>query len=322
MPDALYFPGLVPSASSSVEEFMRRNEFVQRRLRVADEVLGYSLLDAYAKAEIYDWEVFETGFMVLTLALADWTMENLDIDPVLCGGQSFGAIVAAVFTGALDYPDAIEFIRASTAVETDYFNGLPAPMGCLFFYRLDSASVDRLIEQCRSDGLDLEASVYLDDSVHAVSGPIEHLKIFRQLIRDRGGHAFYLMNRAEHCPSVAPLRERLKNEVYQKFTWNTPSLPLLSDVTGELLHHPDAIMEDLLDGWVSPVHWTTVVEGIRTAGADNVLIIGPRNMFARITNNRLPTAVVTPKVIDEFPVKGFPPPTLRSSKAMCRKGAP
>lgn len=295
--DALYFPGLVPTKFSSVEDFLRTSDYARRRIEVADEVLGYSLLDSYAKAEVYDWEVYESGFMALTLALADWALDHVEINPVLCGGQSFGAINAAVFSGSLSYVDGLELVRSSAKVEIEYFEAQPEPLGCLFFYRLNSRQVDELVDAFRSDGHDVEVSIYLDDTVHAVSGTLADLELLEKRVREAGGYPFYTMNRSEHCGSVRPLRDRLETEVYDRVTWRSPKWPMLSDVTGELLSDPEEIKQDLLDGWVTPVHWSTVVEGMRTARAEHAHIIGPRNMFARITNNALPTDVITPKKV-------------------------
>ncbi|MEY8040579.1 hypothetical protein [Saccharopolyspora cebuensis] len=295
--DALYFPGLVPTKFSAVEGFLRTNDYARSRISVADEFLGYSLVDSYATAEVYDWEVYESGFMVLTLALADWALDHVEIDPVLCGGQSFGAIIAAVFSGVLSYEDGLALVRGSAAVEVDYFDGLAEPLGCLFFYRLNSRQVDELVAEFREVGRDVEVSIYLDDSVHAVSGPLADLDPLAERIRESGGHPFYTMNRSEHCASVRPLRDRLETEVYDQVRWRVPRWPMLSDVSGRLLSDPEEIKRDLLDGWVTPVHWSTVVDGMRTARADHAHIVGPRNMFSRITNNALPTDVITPKTV-------------------------
>ena len=303
--DAIYFPGLVPTTFPAIADFLTENEFAKRRLALADEVLGYSLIDAYEKAEVYDWEVFEAGFMALSLALADWATEHLDLRPVVYGGQSFGAIVGTVYAGVLDYADALRLVRESTRVELDYFGGLAEPVGCFFFYRLDSETVDKLVAQCLAEGHRVEGSIYLDNSVHGVSGTMTGLERLRELVADAGGYAFYLMNRAEHCSMVMELRQRLETEVYGRFSWRRSELPMLSDVTGELLTDPAAVMKDLLDGWISPVRWSTVVEGIRASRAERAYIIGPRNMFARLTGNSVPTAVVTPKAVMEYPEKGF-----------------
>ncbi|MCR3719511.1 MULTISPECIES: hypothetical protein [Prauserella salsuginis group] len=308
MSDAMYFPGLVPTKFSAVETFLRENEFAQKRIRVADEVVGYPVLEAYEKADVYDWEVFEVGFMALTLALADWTTANLGLRPVVSGGQSFGALAAAVHTGSLSYEDVLTLVQRSTKVEVDYFESQPEPLGCFFFYRMDSAAVDDLVAEFRAAGRDVEVSIYLDNTVHAVSGPIADLEVLRERVREEGGFPFYLMNRSEHCSSVGPLRARLEEEVYRHYAWQAPTVPMLSDVTGELLTDGHAVMTDLLDGWVTPVRWSTVVDGMRSSGARRVVIVGPRNMFARITNNVMPTAVVTPKVADDFATDGFTMP--------------
>lgn len=72
MPVALFFPGLIPTGFDAISAFVTTNEHARRRFAEADEILGYSLAEAYREASIYELEVFEAGFMALTLALADW----------------------------------------------------------------------------------------------------------------------------------------------------------------------------------------------------------------------------------------------------------
>lgn len=311
MADAIYFPGLVPTSFQSIETFLKENPYAQERFRAADEFLGYSLIEAYEHAEIYDWEVYEAGYMALTLALADWADDHLDLSPVVFGGQSFGAIIGCVHNGVLSYEDGLRLVRESAKVEVEYFEGLAEPLGCFFFYRMDSPTVDRLIAQCQAEGRQVEASIYLSNSVHAVSGRMTDLEHFRELVREAGGFPFYLMNRAEHCTMVTALRTRLENEVYRKLNWRPSRVPMLSDVTGELITDPEAIMTDLLDGWTTPVVWSTVVEGLRESKAEQAYVIGPRNMFAQLAGDSLPTAVVTPKAVLEYPAKGFAGPRSR-----------
>lgn len=297
MGDVIYFPGLVPTTFPAVETFLRENVFARRRLEIADEVLGYSLVEAYERAEVYDWEVYEAGFLALTLALADWAHHHVGLYPVTYGGQSFGAVIGAVFGGVLDYRDAVVLVRESTRVEVEYFDALDEPLGCFFFYRLDAAAVDRIVQRSRDAGHAVEASIYLDNSVHAVSGTVSGLDHVRSLVQEAGGFPFYLMNRAEHCSMVGGLRERLEHEVYSKLEWRPGRYPMLSDVSGRMLTDPVEIMHDLLDGWTTPVRWTTVVDGIRASGAERAVVVGPRNMFGRLTRSSLPTITVTPRSV-------------------------
>lgn len=305
MADVVYFPGLVPTTFATIETYLRTDIYARARLREADEVLGYSLVDAYRDAEVYDWEVYEAGVLALSLALADWADDTLDLDPVAFGGQSFGAIVGAVWAGVLPYPDALRLVRESTRVELDWFGSRPTALGCFFFYRLDAVTVDGLIARARGEGHVVEGSIYLDNSVHAVSGTSTGLDRMRELVAEAGGHAFYSMNRAEHCSLVQGLRDRLAAEVYGDLRWFRSTLPMLSDVTGALLTDPDDIRDDLLDGWVTPVHWAAVSAAIRRAGADRAVVIGPRTMFGRLTQRTVPTAVLTPRSVLEHPTTAF-----------------
>lgn len=311
MSEAIFFPGLVPTTFSTISEFARADRFARRRFAEADDVLGYPLLDAYATAKVYDWEIFEAGFMALTLALADWTVNEAGVVPRLCGGQSFGLLIGAVFTGTLTYADGLRLVRDSVRVEIDYFGRLAEPLGCHFFYRLESAAVDRLVEEFLADGDWVEVSVYLDNAVHAVSGTLSALSRFEQRIRQLGGVPFYTLNRAEHCSAVAELRSRLEREVYGQFEWRPARVPMLSDVDGGLRTDGEQIKQDLLDGWTTPVHWSTVSTGLLDAGIRGVHVVGPRNMFAQMTNNTVPTVMVTPKAVAQYAERGLPAAKVR-----------
>ncbi|GAA3214592.1 ACP S-malonyltransferase [Streptomyces sp. XM83C] len=295
MSTVMFFPGLVPSGYDAIRDFVTTDPHARRRFARADEILGYTLADAYREASIYDWEVYEAGYMALTLALADRAEEMYGRAPSLCGGQSFGSFMAAVRCGALSYEEALRLVRRSVVVETEWFDSLEKPLGCHFFYRLPHDTVDRLLAEVRARGEWAELSVILDEQVHAVSAELTTLARFEQRVREEGGFPFYTMNRAEHCSAVGGLRKRLHDEVYGGIEWHEATVPFLSDVDGRLLTDPEEIKQDLLDGWTTPVHWETVLRGMRTGGVQEVWIPAPRNMFARITDRSFPTKVITPR---------------------------
>ncbi|CAM5492552.1 malonyl CoA-acyl carrier protein transacylase [Streptomyces spiroverticillatus] len=291
----LFFPGLTPTTYDAISEFATTHAYAKQRFAEADEVLGYSLIEAYKKASIYDWEVYQSGVMALALALADWAEEHYAEQPGLCGGQSYGAVMAAVRAGTLSYADALRLMSRSVRVEQDYFASQPEPIGCHFFYKLSYDTVMRLIEEFRAQGEWMELSIAFDASVHAVSASLGAIARFEERVRQEGGIPFYTVDRAEHCSANAGLRDRLAKEVYGSVTWNDPVIPIISDVDGRLLTEGAAVREDLLDGWTTPIHWQTIVQGISRGGGDRVWIPGPRNMFARISNRVFPTRVISPR---------------------------
>ena len=293
--DAVYFPGLVPTPFASLAAFLTGNEHARRLLPVADEVLGYRLLDRGRDADIYDWEVFETAHVLVGLALARGAERVTRTRPIAAGGQSFGAITAAVHAGVIGLADAVRLIVASTREEIAYFESLSTPVGTLFFYRLTTTQVTDLAAAAAGAGRPVEVSVHLDNLVHAVCGTLDDLEDFAGRVRRAGGHVFYRMNRSEHCRSLDPLRLRLEQLVYRQFSWRDPQVPLISDVHGGLLPSGSAVMTDLLAGWVTPVHWSVVADGLTASGARRILVVGPPSMFTRLIGRSVPTVEVSPR---------------------------
>ncbi|MGW5876535.1 hypothetical protein ACWFMI_08280 [Nocardiopsis terrae] len=299
---ALFFPGLVPSRYSAIADYVTNDPFARRRFAEFSELLGYPLVEAYREAEIYDWEIYEAGHIAICLALADFAVERQGLQPGTVIGQSFGSFVAAMFSGVLSSEDMVLLVKESTRVELDYFENLPRPVGCLFLYRTTSEQLARLVRE-GADGTDdswLEVSIDMDTTVHAVSGTLPELQRLENQVKESGGFPFYTMNRAEHCSRVAELCRRLDTEVYEKMEWRDAAVPMMSDVDGKLRWDGTEIREDLLNGWVTPVRWNTITDGLRSANIERVHILGPRNFFSRITDKYAITSVISPKAVMQF----------------------
>ncbi len=299
---ALFFPGLVPSRYSIISEYIANDPYARHRFTELSEILGYSLVEAYREADIYDWEVYELGHSAVCLALADFAVEKLGVEPTVVVGQSFGSFVGALFSGVLSTEDMVRLVQESTRVELDYFENLPQEVGCLFFYRMTSKDVHDLVHEgaVQSEDSWLEVSIDLDTTVHAVSGTVPELERFRQRVKEKGGFPFYMMNRAEHCSRVSGLRDRLDHEVYEHLNWREASVPMLSDVDGKLRWDGTEIRKDLLDGWTTPVVGSTITEGLLSANVGTTHVMGPRNLFSRMTDKYVTTSVVSPRKVMQF----------------------
>src|SRR5699024_4179344 len=99
---ALFFPELVHSRYSTISEYIANDPYARHRFTELSEILGYSLVEEYREADIYDWEVYELGNSAVCLALAEFAVEKLSVEPTVVVGQSFGSFVGALFSGVLD----------------------------------------------------------------------------------------------------------------------------------------------------------------------------------------------------------------------------
>lgn len=111
----MVFPGMDPVKFAGVGEFLTFSAHAQKRLKVADEVLGYALMDRYRRsADDYD-EATQVAFLTISLALADWAEESLEVDPESCAGPSFGQRAMAAHSGALSFADTVRLTSSSPA---------------------------------------------------------------------------------------------------------------------------------------------------------------------------------------------------------------
>lgn len=266
---ALLFPGLAPAKHGRVADFLDGYAPASAMVRQVDEVLGYSLLDRYSTADVYDWEVYQTAHMVTCLALADARMRagdgldrTLSEAPVVCG-QSFGGFAAAVYSGACDLPDLIRALRVSTEVESEYFAEQEEALGCVFFTRMGRDRREALMQDVMaSTGGWLDLSVVQDRQVVAVSGT---------------------------RTAVDELRER----VYEGLALKDPRLPLVAD-DGSALHTAEDVREDLSAGWSRPLIADQLYAKLLERGVRRIITPASRGSFTDFGSGRFEIEVVLP----------------------------
>jgi [acyl-carrier-protein] S-malonyltransferase len=87
---ALVFPGMGPASFADVGRFMVANRYARELVEIADDTLGYSLVDAFRQAEGDYSEAAQVAFFVNCLASAYWARDHLGVEPGLITGASFG----------------------------------------------------------------------------------------------------------------------------------------------------------------------------------------------------------------------------------------
>jgi len=297
---AILFPGLVPARHRNSTELLTGYAPAARMVRDIDGVLGYSLVEKYQNADVYDWEVYQNAHMITVLSLATARYGGdggrgsaASADKVVCG-QSFGGFAAAVWAGACDLTDLVVMLRQSVAVEAEFFRGQDVPLRCVFFTRLGADVREELMARATEQvGGWLEISVEQDRAVTAVSGTMDAVERLTELIRSHGGVVFYVMNRAEHCERMRPLVDLLDREVYSKVVFSDPDRVLIADDGSHLVSGSD-VSADLTAGWSRALRTEDLYGSLATAGVDRIVTPATRGMFTRYGGGRFEIDPVLP----------------------------
>ncbi|RSM80771.1 ACP S-malonyltransferase, partial [Amycolatopsis sp. WAC 01375] len=118
---AFVFPGMGPTRFADVARFMVVHPSARDLVAVADDRLGYSLVDRFSEADgDYSTEA-QIAFLVNCLAMAAWAESEFGVSPDYCTGPSFGGKAAAAYSGALSTSDAVWLTAEFARCLKEYF---------------------------------------------------------------------------------------------------------------------------------------------------------------------------------------------------------
>jgi [acyl-carrier-protein] S-malonyltransferase len=280
--NAVVFPGMGPSRYTDVAKFMLVNPVARELLRRTEKVLGYDLLQGYREAEDDYSEYAQVAFLVNCLALAQWSERSMDSLPVACAGASFGGKAAAVHSGALGFEEAVWMTARMARCETEYFAAHHQDVVTHSFARTPWETLSRILKELEDQGERYDISCYIDADFYMVSLREGKVEWFEERLRAASGLPIYTMRPPMHCAAFAPLRDRVEAEIIGQLAFRDPELPVIADQDGAVLTTAAQIRETLLAGYVRPVRWPDVVEGLRGLGVGTVYVCGPDALFGRV----------------------------------------
>ena len=193
--------------------------------------------------------------------LKDW---GLTPDYLL--GHSLGELAAAHVAGVLDLADAAALVAARGRL----MQGTTGGMASI------ALSEEELREILTETGQHVDIAAVNSPRSMAVSGTDEAIESVVAACEARGRRARQLsLGLAGHSASMDPILEPF-GEVARTLTYHPPKIPLISDMTGELVS-PDEITDP--DYWVRhmrrPVRFRDGIERLAGLGVTAFLEIGP-----------------------------------------------
>ncbi|MFF5175161.1 type I polyketide synthase [Micromonospora sp. NPDC000089] len=204
----------------------------------------------------------------------------LGLRPAQLLGHSVGELAAAHVAGVLSLPDAATLVAARARL----MQALPAG-GAMLAVRASAAEVTPLLDaRVALAAVNGPESVVLSGDEDAVLAAGERLAAQgRRTRRLRVGHAFHS---ARMDDMLAEFRV-----VAEKITWQPPSVPLVSDRTGEPLTDAQATDPGY---WVEhvrdTVRFSSAVATLAAAGTGTFLDLGPDAALTALARECLPDA--------------------------------
>jgi malonyl CoA-acyl carrier protein transacylase len=220
-----------------------------------------------AAALLEDTTYAQPALFAIEVALYE-ALAKRGLKPDLLTGHSVGEIAAAHIAGVFDLADASKLIAARGRL----MGALPAG-GAMVAVEATEAEATESIEGKEKD---LAIAAINGPNSTVISGTEEAVEEIRAQWEGKGRKTKRLaVSHAFHSPLMDPMRAEFA-EVANSLTYNDPKLPVISNVTGELLS-PEQATDPAY--WVDharkPVRFADAIETLQAQGTTTYLELGP-----------------------------------------------
>ncbi|WP_228447522.1 ACP S-malonyltransferase [Streptomyces paludis] len=280
---AVVFPGLAGTTFAALGKFLVLDRFARPRVRVADEVLGYSLLKRFRDSADDDYsESAQVASLISSLALAERAETVRGARPQFCAGPSFGLRPTAVYSGALDLAEGIRLTAAIARREREYFRTHHSDIVTHTVVRVPAEPLAALLAEWNARGDRLEVSGDLDQGFAMVTLRETLLDAFKQAIGSIGGYSMHTMRPPAHSTLFGDLRTAMEQDVFAGADLRAPRITVVKDQDGSIVDTAEAMRTMLLDTFDRPFDWRAVVGTLVARGVHTVHFTGADALFTRL----------------------------------------
>ena len=283
---AFVFPGQGSQYVGMGKALYEASETARRIFRRADDILGFALTRLCFEGpehELNDTINAQPAILTVSVACLNamrerWQSMGQVIAPRYVAGHSLGEFTALVAADVIDFDTALVLVRERGRLMKE--NGNERPGGMLAVLGLDRPVVEAVVAEAASSGVITLANANSPGQL-VLSGEAAALDKAAELARARGAARVVRLpiSIASHSPLMARAAAQF-GEIVAHLPLQQPRIPIVANITGQILTSADDIRKELADHILKPVQWTTSVVEMVARGSAQFLEIGPGQVLS------------------------------------------
>jgi [acyl-carrier-protein] S-malonyltransferase len=283
---AFVFPGQGSQYVGMGKALYDVSETARRVFRRADDILGFRLSRLCFEGpeqELNDTINAQPAILTVSIACLNvmrerWQAMGQVIAPRYVAGHSLGEFTALVAADVIDFDSALLLVRERGRLMKE--NGNERPGGMLAVLGLDREVVEAVVAEAAGSGVITLANANSPGQI-VLSGEAAALDRAAELARAQGAARVVRLpiSIASHSPLMARAAAQFA-EIVARLPLRQPRIPVVANITGQILTSADDIRKELADHILKPVQWTASVLEMVTRGSAEFLEIGPGQVLS------------------------------------------
>ena len=294
---AFVFTGQGAQKVGMGKDFYDNYDVAKKMFKEADEALGYSIMKMCFEGPEEDLKLTaNTQPAILTIScIANEILKENGIQPEITGGHSLGEYSALVAAGVLNFQDAVALVhkRGSYMQEA-------VPVGEGGMAAIIGVDRDKIVEVCQQVSAEspVQAVNFNCPGQIVIAGATKGVELAVEELKAAGAKKAVILpvSAPFHSTLMKPAAEKLAVEL-DKVTISDAKIPVVANVSAEILTKAEDIKASLVAQAASPVLWEDCVARMKEFGADVLLEAGPGKTLCGF-NRRIDKTITSLNVED------------------------
>lgn len=283
---ALVFPGQGSQYVGMGRKVYEASAAARAVFHRADDTLRMSLTKLCFEGpddELQDTVNAQPAILTVSVATLEALRENAEalgkkVAPGFVAGHSLGEYTALVAAGVLEFEDALLLVRERGRLMKE--SGEHTPGGMAAVIGLEEQVLQEVCDEASALGIVGIANSNSPGQI-VISGELPALQKAMELAKTRGARLVTRLpiSIASHSPVMQKAALQFA-ELVSTIRLHEPQVPIVANITGQLLTNVEDIRRELSGHITGPVQWTKSVREMIAGGAGTFVEIGPKKVLS------------------------------------------
>ena len=298
------FPGQASQSVGMGKDWWEAFSGVRDIYEQANELLGYDLgrLTFEGPSDTLNQTSYTQPAVFVLSVAQSLVLRARGCQPAVAAGHSLGQYSALVAAGALSFPDGLRAVKLRGELMQQASLAHPGAMAAII--GLDDQVVVRACREADRDGFVCAANFNAPGQV-VISGSQEGVARAVARCTDAGAKRAVMLpvSGAFHCPLMATAQRALESALAE-LAFAPLHIPVIDNVTADVLDDPAQIRALLVRQLTSPVQWVRSMRRMVALGIERAIEVGPgqvlKGLMRRIAPGVPVTSLDTPQALEHL----------------------